>query len=223
MLHFFHEAIRSIRTTGSVVPSSPALASAMTRAIRAQDGCKRVLEVGPGTGPFTVAVLPALRSGDVFDIVELNPTFCAHLEEKHLRAFRADHPAITVRLHESAIEDSALDGGYDFIVCGLPFNNFPLTLTESIFKQMLDLLRTGGVLTFFEYLGAREVKRPFVGRTHRLAIDGLKSFHRNTARMHSVRRELIMANIPPACAVHITKSGSDARKESGCSASTTTT
>jgi phospholipid N-methyltransferase len=223
MLSFFHEAIRNIRNTGSVMPSSPALASAMTRAIRSHPGCKRVLEVGPGTGPFTAAVLPTLRSGDAFDIVELNPTFCSHLEEKHLRAFRVDHPAITVRLHESAIEDSALDGEYDFIVCGLPFNNFPLPLTESIFKQMLELLRVGGVLTFFEYLGAREVKRPFVGRTHRLAIDALKSFHQQTARAHRVRREIIMANIPPACAVHITKSGSDPCKEAACSASTTTT
>lgn len=205
------------------MPSSPALASAMTRAIRTHQGPKRVLEVGPGTGPFTVAVLPTLRAGDVFDIVELNQAFCAHLEEKHLQPFRASHPSIPVRLHESAIEDSALDGGYDFIVCGLPFNNFPLPLTESIFKQMLDLLRTGGVLTFFEYLGARELKRPFVGRTHRLAIDGLASFHRQTALSHRARREIIMANIPPACAVHITKSASDARQEAPCSASTTTT
>lgn len=222
MLHFFHEAIRNMRNTGSMMPSSPTLANAMTHAIRAHTGCKRILEVGPGTGPFTAAVLPTLHEGDVFDIVELNPTFCSHLEEKHLRAFRVDHPAITVRLHESAIEDSALDGGYDFIVCGLPFNNFPLPLTESIFKQMLDLLRVGGVLTFFEYVGAREMKRPFVGKTHRLAIDGLKSFHERTARAHSVRREIVMANIPPACAVHITKSDGGARTEAACSTSTTT-
>jgi len=223
MLSFLHEAIRNIRTTGSVMPSSPALASAMTRAIRTHVGPKRVLEVGPGTGPFTVAVLPSLRAGDVFDIVELNQTFCAHLEEKHLQPFRAANPSIPVRLHESAIEDSALDGGYDFIVCGLPFNNFPLPLTESIFAQMLGMLRAGGELTFFEYLGAREFKRPFVGREHRLAIDGLESFHRQTARSHAFRREIIMVNIPPACAFHITKSVGDSRTEAGCSESTTTT
>jgi len=222
MLHFLHEAIRNMRTTGSVMPSSPALASAMTRVISEHDGCKRVLEVGAGTGAFTGAILHTLRAGDVFDIVELNPSFCTHLEAKLLCPFRAQQPSVSVRVHQSAIEDSQLTSNYDFIVCGLPFNNFPLPLTESIFAQMLDLLHPGGVLSFFEYFGVRAVKRPFADRAQRDAMDGLVAFQARMARAHSLRREIVMANIPPATAVHITKVETAHLNASTCSASTTT-
>lgn len=223
MLKFFHQAFRNIRTTGSVMPSSQALAQAMTRSACNHAGRKRVLEVGPGTGPFTGPILRSLRPGDAFDVVELNGEFCRHIESRHLAPFRTANPQVTVRLHQGAIEDADLERGYDFIVCGLPFNNFPLALTEAIFSQMIDLLRSGGELTFFEYVGAREVKRPFVGREHRRAIDGLTSLHRATAQRHAVRREIVVANIPPACAVHITKCAAATEARQSCSASTTTT
>jgi phospholipid N-methyltransferase len=223
MLHFLQEAMRNMRATGSVLPSSPALAAAMTRMISEHDGCKRVLEVGAGTGAFTGAILHTLDAGDVFDIVELNPSFCAHLESKLLRPFRARQPSASARVHQSAIEDSQLTDNYDFIVCGLPFNNFPLPLTESIFAQMLDLLQPGGVLSFFEFFGVRAVKRPFADRAQRDAMNGLEAFQARMAHAHSVRREMVMANIPPATAVHITKAEKSPSTASPCSASTKTT
>ena len=140
MLKFVHQAIRDIRTTGSVFPSSPMLAKAMTRSLRSHRGEKKILEVGPGTGPFTSAILDALRGHDSFDIVELNAVFCAHLENRILQPYRARHPSISVKLHAMPIEQAPLEGGYDFVICGLPFNNFPLALTQSIFDQLLALM-----------------------------------------------------------------------------------
>ncbi len=181
------------------------LARAMTSSLRAHGGEKRILEVGPGTGPFTTEILGALRGHDAFDIVELNPVFCRHLEERLLRDFRKHHPAIPVRLHAQAIEDARLEGEYDFVICGLPFNNFPLSLTQSIFKRIFDLMRDGAELTYFEYAGVRRMKAPFVGPIGREHIRRFEAFKRSTASVHRVTRELVVANLPPAHAVRIIK------------------
>ncbi|MFM7809659.1 MAG: translation initiation factor IF-2, partial [Planctomycetota bacterium] len=84
MFRFVREAFRDIRHTGSVWPSSPALAKAMTRGLGELPGRRRVLEVGPGTGPFTGRILKHLRDGDHFDIVELNAMFCRELDRRLL-------------------------------------------------------------------------------------------------------------------------------------------
>lgn len=205
MLKFVHQAIRDIRTTGSVFPSSPLLARAMTNSLREHRGEKKILEVGPGTGPFTEAILASLRGHDTFDLVEVNPVFCQHLETRLLKPFRARHSSMAIKLHCAPIEAAALEGGYDFVICGLPFNNFPLALTESIFARMLQLMRDGGELTYFEYAGVRELKRPFVGAHGRDHISKFKAFAKKTASAHNVTRKLVVANIPPALAVRLTK------------------
>ncbi len=205
MLKFVHQAIRDIRTTGSVFPSSPALAKAMTRSLRSHRGEKKILEVGPGTGPFTSAILNSLRGHDSFDIVEVNEVFCAHLEHRLLKDYRAHHPSISVKLHAMPIEQAPLEGGYDFVICGLPFNNFPLALTQSIFNQLLALMRDGGEMTYFEYAGVRTIKRPFIGTSGRDHIRRFEAFQQSTAKAHIVTNRLVVANFPPAHAVRIIK------------------
>lgn len=177
----------------------------MTSSLREHRGEKRILEVGPGTGAFTEEILDAMRGHDALDIVEVNPVFCEHLEHRLLKPFRARHSSMSIRLHISSIEQATLDGGYDFVICGLPFNNFPLVLTQSIFARMLTLLRDGGELIYFEYPGMRTMKRPFVGADGREHIRNFKAFARMTAKTHRVTRELVVANFPPAHAVRLTK------------------
>lgn len=218
MLKFVHEAIRNIKTTGSVAPSSPMLAGEMTRSLREHRGAKRVLEVGAGTGAFTAAILGQLGDGDHFDIVELNPAFCEALERGALASFRAAKRRIAVGLHPVAIEEAALEGDYDFVICGLPFNNFPVELTQRIFGRMLDLMRDGAELTYFEYAALGLFKQPFVGSGGRAAMRSHAAFKKSTARQHKVTRHLVLGNLPPAHAVRLVK-----RKGSltPCSASTT--
>ncbi len=205
MLKFVHQAICDIRTTGSVFPSSPRLARAMTNSLRDHRGEKRILEVGPGTGAFTQAILSSLRGKDSLDIVEVNPVFCEHIERQLLAPFRARHSGMSIGLHQGPIESAALEGGYDFVICGLPFNNFPVALTQSIFAQILRLMRDGGELTYFEYAGVRAFKRPFVGPHGRERIAQFKAFTQKTAKSHHVTRSLVVANIPPALTVRLTK------------------
>jgi phospholipid N-methyltransferase len=178
----------------------------MTRGLADLRGRRRVLEVGPGTGPFTERLLRNLRDGDHFDIVEMNPAFCRELERRLLAPHRRRRPGITVALHAAAIEQAELQGPYDLIVCGLPFNNFPPALVRSIFRRMMGLLREGGELAYFEYAGVRTMKAPLVGPRGRKQLKGIAKVGESLRRKHKGKRELVLGNLPPAVATHLCKS-----------------
>ena len=122
---------------------------------------KRVLEVGCGTGAFTTEILKKLQDGDVFHIVELSSDFCSAVETNVLQQFRKDNPNIQIELHNAPIEEANLEGKFDAIICGLPFNNFPLELVNLLFAVMFGFLKEGCELAYFEYLGMLKIKRVF--------------------------------------------------------------
>ncbi len=203
MLQFIAEAFRDFRHTGSVWPSSPILAQAMTSAIAAIDGPRRVLEVGPGTGPFTKAILRKLRAGDHFELVEINRNFCRKLEKDVLSGYRERHPNVTVRLHCAPIEDARVEGPFDVIVCGLPFNNFPPKLMRQIFRRMFALLKDDGELVYFEYAGVRVLKGPVMDRAGRARLKRIDAYAKSLRRHHDGQKELVLGNFPPAIAYRL--------------------
>lgn len=203
MLEFLSQALRDFRHTGSVWPSSPILARNMTKAIARIDGPRRILEVGPGTGPFTRAILRKLRAGDQFDLVELNQHFCRKLEKDILSGYRARHPGVEVRLQCAPIEEAQLKGPYDVIVCGLPFNNFPPKLMRRIFRRMFALLKDNGELVYFEYAGVRVLKVPVTGQEGRASLRRINAIGKSLCRKHDGRKELVIGNFPPAIAYHL--------------------
>ena len=81
MLTFLRQFFRDARNTGSIMPSSPALARTMVAGLGA-GAPQRWLEVGPGTGPFTRALLATKRPGDRLVIVKL---MCWGLYENRTR------------------------------------------------------------------------------------------------------------------------------------------
>jgi phosphatidylethanolamine/phosphatidyl-N-methylethanolamine N-methyltransferase len=200
VIDFLTEAVRNFRHTGAVWPSSPILARAMTRSIAEIEGPRRVLEVGPGTGPFTRAILRRLRAGDRFDLVEINDTFCRKLERDILAPYRARHPKVEVVLHNAPIEDADLLGEYDRIVCGLPFNNFPPKLVRSIFRRMFALLKPEGQLVYFEYAGVRVMKSPVMDSEGRARLRRIDAYGKSMRRKHAGSQELVLGNFPPAIA-----------------------
>jgi phospholipid N-methyltransferase len=219
VLDFLTEALRDFRHTGSVWPSSPVLAKAMTSSIARIEGPRRVLEVGPGTGPFTKAILRKLRAGDQFDMVEINESFCRKLEKSLLSPYRGRHPHVAVRLHCAPIEEAALEGPYDVIVCGLPFNNFPPKLMRQIFRRMFALLKDDGELVYFEYAGVRVMKGPVMDSAGRARLKRIDAYGKSLRRKHDGKKELVLANFPPAIAYRLkgapTKRASTKRAASG--------
>ncbi|MEE2972998.1 MAG: methyltransferase domain-containing protein [Planctomycetota bacterium] len=203
MLEFITQSIKNFRHTGAICPSGRFLAREMTRSIRERPGRRRVLEVGPGTGPFTRRILAELRPGDELDIVEINSAFCEQIERRLLKPFRRRNPGITVRLHQCPIESAALGSDYDHIVCGLPFNNFEPPLVRRIFRRMLDLLDENGDLVYFEYAAVRRMKAPLAKSKVRAGLRRIEAHGRSMVRRHGGRRHLVVGNIPPAVAIRL--------------------
>jgi phospholipid N-methyltransferase len=67
-------------TTGAVLPSSPYRANALASPLASPRGPARILEVGPGTGPVTQAIVQHMQAADALDAVEINEHFVRLLQ-----------------------------------------------------------------------------------------------------------------------------------------------
>lgn len=200
---FIGQAIKNMYHTGSVWPSSRALGRAMSRSFRSASTPRRILEVGPGNGPFTRVILESLDAGDEYHLAEINEEFCRELESKLLGPYRSTHQDRTVELHQGPVEELDIDRKFGFIVCGLPFNNFPPKIARGIFRQLLELLDDDGELAYFEYAAVRNMRAPFVGSEGRKKIRRIDAHGKSLRRKFESERELVLANIPPAYAIRL--------------------
>ncbi len=209
---FFRQFRQQYGTTGSILPSSRALARALTRPMRRRNGPRRVLEVGPGTGAVTREIVRGLRPQDRFDIVEINASFVEVLhrrfeEEPTFR--RCRHQS---RLIHAPIQEVPGQGGYDFLISGIPLNNFGPPLVEEIFVSYRRLLGPGGILSYFEYVGIRDLKRMVVSPPERARLRALSALLEEKIRRFQVGEEVVMFNVPPAVARHFRFGGRNPRR-----------
>jgi phosphatidylethanolamine/phosphatidyl-N-methylethanolamine N-methyltransferase len=189
---------RNFHTTGAILPSSPFLARALVSDLRGPRPPARILEVGPGTGAVTREIVRLLRPGDRLDAVEINPAFVERLS-RHLR----DDPHFRERIDqieliEASVEDLVGAEVYDFIISGLPLNNFAVSQVRAVFRTFNRLLKPGGTLSYFEYALVRQLKVPFVGRTERRRLLRVGRVVARYIRNFQVGRERILINVPPA-------------------------
>ncbi|MCJ8345927.1 hypothetical protein MJH12_10325, partial [bacterium] len=76
ILSFFKEFKDNSLTVGSIFPSTSYLAEALAKNLKSFEGPKRIIEIGPGTGPITEGILKYVKPGDSFHLVEVNESFC---------------------------------------------------------------------------------------------------------------------------------------------------
>lgn len=200
---FFREFRRQFRTTGAILPSSPFLAAALANRLRSARPASRILEVGPGTGAVTRAIARHMLPDDRLDAVEINAHFVSllrrRLDEDH--AFEQSSDRIEV-IH-AALEDLPGDGVYDYIVSGLPLNNFRVDQVREIFAAFQRLLKPGGTLSFFEYVFVRQLKSPFVDQSERRRLFRVGRIVGRYIRAYQVGRQRILMNVPPAVVRHL--------------------
>ncbi|HMF19964.1 MAG TPA: methyltransferase domain-containing protein [Gemmataceae bacterium] len=199
---FFGQFRRHYFTTGSIMPSSRALARALTGPMRRRTGPARILEVGPGTGAVTAEILRLLRPGDWLDIVEINEHFVAVLEKRFAQEPLWHSRQNQVRLIHSPLQEVAGEGVYDHMISGLPLNNFPLALVRDIFQSYQRLLKANGVLSYFEYLLIRPIKMQFVSKRERQRLHVLGRYLERKIRAGQFREDWVFLNVPPAVARH---------------------
>lgn len=200
---FFREFRRHFRTTGSIMPSSRFLARALVTEFRHHRASVRILEVGPGTGSVTVEIARHLHGSDRLDVVEINPTF-VELMQRRLHdeeIFRRHRDQIEI-IH-APVEQLPGKGVYDFIISGLPLNNFPVSQVREIFDTYTRLLKPGGILSYFEYALVRQLKTPFVNKRERRRLFRVGRVVSSYIRNFEIRREQILMNVPPATVRHL--------------------
>jgi phosphatidylethanolamine/phosphatidyl-N-methylethanolamine N-methyltransferase len=201
---FYREFRRTFGTTGSILPSSPNLARAMVWALRRpRRGPIRVLEVGAGTGAVTAEIMRHLEPSDRLDIVEINGQFIDVLRRRFAAEplFQA-HDEQTCLIH-APLQEVIGEHVYDFMISGLPLNNFPISLVRDIFHSYQRLLKPGGLLSYFEYLAIRGLKSAFVSPSERRRLRVLSRFLQRRIRAWQVHEQWIFMNVPPAVARHL--------------------
>jgi phospholipid N-methyltransferase len=200
---FFRQCRRQFRSTGAILPSSRFLARALVSEVAKPRGPARILEVGPGTGSVTRQLLRRLLPHDQLDAVEINANFIARLMARLEKDRNYQSRRQQVRIIHAAVEDLPGEGAYDFIVSGLPLNNFPVEMVRRIFATYARLLKPGGILTYYEYQFIRSLKRPFANRRERRRLFRVGRLVGGYIRNYQIRRERIFINVPPAMVRHL--------------------
>jgi len=149
---FFCEFMKRPGEIGTVVPSSRYLESRLVRLCDVAQA-SLVVELGPGTGGTTRALLAAMRPSARLLAIDVNEDFVTLLQ-------RFGDPRLIG--HHGRAEDLelALDD-YRFlrpevIVCGIPFSTLPRVDGRKILRAVWSALAPGGRLVAYQVRGHLE-------------------------------------------------------------------
>ncbi|BBO31775.1 class I SAM-dependent methyltransferase [Lacipirellula parvula] len=204
---FWQEFRRTFESTGAIAPSGPKLCRELARYVAGDGKGRRILEVGPGTGVVTDAIINQMGPADTLDIVELNERFVDALRERLETQATWNRVADRIRIHHMPIEQLPADEKFEVIVSGLPFNNFPVELVQSILAHLERLAAPGATLSFFEYVAIRRVKSVVCKRPDRERLTGITRTLSDLFAKRQFRQECVLANVPPAWVHHLRYDG----------------
>lgn len=141
---FFREAVRSFRSTGAIARSSPSLVRKLVTPIP-PDRPVRVLELGPGEGCVTRALLERLSPDAELLAFEINDKFVERIREIDDQRLRV-YPYSAERLSEFVEENTI-----DFVVSSLPLSIIPKQVKEAILEQSQMVLKPEGRYLQYQY------------------------------------------------------------------------
>lgn len=134
------------KEVGSIIPSSRFLERRIVKAARV-DEANLLVELGPGTGGTTRALLNAMKPDARLLTIEVNPRFVKLLEQ-------IDDPRLIVH-HGSAADISTTLDRYglptpDVILSGIPFSTMAVTVGREILRSVHDSLHAGGLFVAYQ-------------------------------------------------------------------------
>jgi phosphatidylethanolamine/phosphatidyl-N-methylethanolamine N-methyltransferase len=134
-VRFIGSWIKKPLAVGAVTPSSKPLARAMAQYVD-PDATGPVIELGPGTGPITEALIEHGVAQSRLVLVEFNPAFCQLLRERFPEAtvVQADAYRLRDALSRYACHEASA------IVSGLPLMTKPLRARMRLLREALAVL-----------------------------------------------------------------------------------
>lgn len=172
-LAFFRQFLRHPKQVGSIIPSSRFLERRIVRAAGiAQAAC--VVELGPGTGGTTRALLAAMRPDARLLCIEINPQLA-----EMVRAIGDPRLTVHVGPAQSLPEALATHGlpSPDVVISGIPFSTMGQEAGLRVWHALRRVLPAGGRFVAYQFRGhVAEVDPAFPG---------------------SLRVEAELLNIPP--------------------------
>ncbi|HEY4415026.1 MAG TPA: methyltransferase domain-containing protein [Verrucomicrobiae bacterium] len=173
---FLREWIVNPQRTGSVAPSSPQLSAAMAQWLP-KNSEDYVLELGPGTGPVTDALLKNGLREDRLIAIEHNPTMAKLLHKRFPRAHIITGDAWQMDTLLAELPQSVTAVGA--VISSLPLVNFKADQAEALGQKIRSLLVPNGKWVQYSY------------QIHKRRSRGSSSF-----KLHASK--VVWFNLPPA-------------------------
>ena len=171
---FFRTWIEKPLSMGAVTPSGKALARTMAEYVDPHsDG--PIIELGPGTGPVTEALVARGVDPARLVLVEFDPTFCRLLRKRYPEATVVQGDAYRLR----TLLTSVLRQPAAAVVSGLPLFTKPLRVRLRLLQEAFGLMAGGAPFVQFTYAAYSPIPR-------------------RLERVKSEASERIWTNIPPA-------------------------
>jgi phosphatidylethanolamine/phosphatidyl-N-methylethanolamine N-methyltransferase len=145
-VRFIRSWIERPLTIGAVTPSGKILARAMARYVD-PNSKGPVVELGPGTGPVTEALVEAGVAPSRLVLVEFNTSFCRILRSRYPEATLVQGDAYSLRrLLETLLLQPAAA-----VVSGLPLVTKPIRERFRLIRDAFDLMVPGAPFVQFTY------------------------------------------------------------------------
>jgi phosphatidylethanolamine/phosphatidyl-N-methylethanolamine N-methyltransferase len=160
-LAFLKGFLREPKVVGSVIPSSRFMERRIVRAARVSSA-DSVVELGPGTGGTTRAILRAMPARASLMAIELDPVFV-----DHVRGCVHD-PRLIVHQGSAELLVEALNAhrlrAPQAVISGIPFSTMPVEVGRRIIEAIRDALAPGGCFVAYQFRGAvARIARPVLG------------------------------------------------------------
>lgn len=144
-MRFFRSWVGNPLKTGAVSPSGPALTKRMA-ALAEPERSGPIIELGPGTGVVTKALLDRGIDPTRLILIEYNREFCTLLKRRFpgVTVIQGDAYALMTTLSE-------VDKPFASIVSSLPLFTSPLAARRRLVEDAMTLLEPGAPLIQFSY------------------------------------------------------------------------
>src|SRR5262245_35877815 len=151
---FIRTLIDKPMTVGAVAPSGKALARVMAGYID-PGATGPIVELGPGTGPVTEALIERGIDPARLTLVEYDPEFCKHLRQRFpgVNVVQGDAYNLKLTLADVLKEPAAA------FVSGLPLFNKPLKMRLDLLDQAFGLMKPDAPFVQFTYHAISPIPR----------------------------------------------------------------